>query len=221
MRKTILIFIALFISCATQAQIFKTYKEGYYYNTSGQKVTGVISFLPYKDHIFFKPDKDGSSEKIHIEDITAVVISRPMHDSLTVMTEENKENKKYFAKFLFASHTTKFYHKFRAYSSGGTPTMGLQAVPNMGSTGSQPAFHNNIVWSTSPSYSGTMQIAMYQEGNTTYEITKNNFIEVLSKAFADAPDLVQRIQNKEFKFKNLDNIFVEYKSIAGYQSNTS
>jgi Ran GTPase-activating protein (RanGAP) involved in mRNA processing and transport len=54
-------------------------------------------------------------------------------------------------------------------------------------------------------------IPLYLDGNTTREVTKANYIDVLSKALADDVALVQKIQNKGFKFKELDDIVDEYK----------
>ncbi len=215
MYKTCLAVFSLLFCFSSKAQIFKNYHDGSYYTHTGQKVSGLIAFLPYKDRIFFKADKDASSEKIMINDIKALIISYPDIDSLIVLTEDDKDDKKYFAKFLFATPTTSFYYKFREYNSGGAPTMTIGSAPNS-STGSQPAFHNTYTWSHSPIYSGTMKIPMYLDGNSTRELTKKNYVEVLSKAFADVPDLVQKIQSNEFKFKQLDEIFDEYKQESTY-----
>jgi hypothetical protein len=215
MYKACFVLLSLLLCISSKAQIFKEYHDGSYYTLAGQKVTGIISVLLYKDRIFFKADKDASSEKIMINDIKAIIISYPDADSLTVLTEDNKDDKKYFAKFLFATPTTRFYYKFREHNVGGAPTMTIGGAPNS-SAGSQPAFHNTYTWSHSASYSGTMQIPMYLDGNSTHELTKKNYVEVLSKALADVPDLVQKIQNNEFKFKELDEIFDEYKQQSTY-----
>jgi len=54
-------------------------------------------------------------------------------------------------------------------------------------------------------------VSMYLYGNTTREVTKADYIDVLGKAFADDSALVQKIQNKGFKFKELDEIIDENK----------
>jgi hypothetical protein len=217
MYKLCLTMFCLFLCISSKAQIFKNYHDGSYYTLAGQKVSGLISVLIYKDRIFFKAGKDASAEKIMISDIKAIVISYPGVDSLTVLTEDNKDDNKYFAKFLFATPTTSFYYKFREHNTGGGPTMTIGGAANS-STGSQPAFHNTYTWSNSPGYSGTIKIPMYLDGNSTHELTKKNYIDVLSKAFADVPGLVQKIQNKEFKFKQLDEIFDAYKQERTHSS---
>ncbi|HVW13331.1 MAG TPA: hypothetical protein VHB54_05910 [Mucilaginibacter sp.] len=201
--------------------MFKTYKPGWYYDNSGQKISGLIDFIPYRDRIYFKKDRNASSEKISIKDIKAVVIPHEdingsqVPDSLTVLTEDNKEDKKYFAKFFCTSPTNRFYYKFRVYSSGGTPNM----TSITRSTAANPTPTSTITWRNSPSYSGTMQLIMYQDGDSTFELTKKNYVDVLSKAFADVPDLVLKIQDKEFKFKNVNQIFQQYKSQTSYKGN--
>jgi hypothetical protein len=52
---------------------------------------------------------------------------------------------------------------------------------------------------------------MYKDGNTTYELTRGNYIDVLSKAFADVPEFVKRVRHREFKFRELSQIFEQYR----------
>jgi hypothetical protein len=223
MRKILFILIALFVSYHAKAQWFKTYNAGYYYNTSGQRISGIISFQPYFDLIYFKTNKDARSEKIKIKEIGSVVVKYgglTGTDSLTVLTEDDKEKKRYFGEFLFATPTIRFYHKFLKTSSGG-PQLTQSVTINSSARGSQPSFSPSFRVTNSPYYSSTRQLTMYQDanGNSTFELTKKNYIEVLSKAFADVPDLVQKIQNKEFKFKLLNEMMNWYRNKSQYKSN--
>jgi hypothetical protein len=205
MRRILLFFIALFICYNTNAQLFKSYNEGYYYNTSDQKISGLISSQPSKDCIYFKPNKDARSEKITIKDIKALVIlTGRSKDSLNVLTEDNNENKRYFATFFTSTPYMRFYNKIVVANFGGTPTMSIRPA-------SSNANGTTIAWTTSRSYSENVQIIMYRDGSTTYELTKKNYIDVLSKAFADDPDFVQKLQHKKIKFNNPYQIFEEYK----------
>jgi len=209
MRKSFLLLICLFFCISSKAQ-FRSYHAGSYYTTSGQKISGLIDFRASRDRIFFKADKGASSEKILIAEIKAVVLTEPDIDSVTVVTENNKENKRYFAKFITETKAMRFYYKFRQFNTGGVPEMTTRPSPNPNAGGSQPSFINQIHWSNSPNYSGVMTIVMYQDGETTYELTKKNYVEILSKAFADIPDLMREIQSKEFKFKNVNNMLTGY-----------
>jgi hypothetical protein len=218
MRGILLFFIALFICYSANAQSSKDYRDGYYYSLSNQKITGLIIFEPSWDYIRFKPNSDANAEKIKIKDISAVGTSmRVGIDSLTVLTEDNKENKRYFAHFILATPTTRLYYKYITYGGGGGgPNMTIRPA-NMNANGTTIGWSN----SNASNYAGLSKFVMYQNGNTTYKLTKSNYIEILSKAFADVPDLVKRLQNEDFKFKQLDEIIREYKSKnpAGYMYN--
>jgi hypothetical protein len=52
---------------------------------------------------------------------------------------------------------------------------------------------------------------MYSDNGTTYELTKDNFVEILGKAFADDTDLASQINSGNLKFKYLSDIFSIYK----------
>jgi hypothetical protein len=201
MHKNLLVVIIILFSISAKAQ---DYREAYYFNSSGQNISGLISMSPTDNRIRFKKNKDASSEKIKIEDIKSVVLIGLINDSLTVLNEGKKDNKKYFSHFLLASPNTRFYIKYREYNNGGVPTMTNTGL-------------NTYRLTTSHSYYGTAEINMYEEGNTTYELSKSNYIEVLSKAFADVPELAQAIQNKEFKFKDLNKIFIQYKQKTSFR----
>ncbi len=193
MNKVLLAPLLVLLSIAAQAQD-KFFHPGTYYTPSGEKVTGLL-YIPSTTavHLFFKSDESAHFKKIAIADIKAVVIPFK-NDSLVVVTEDNKDDKKYFATFWFATPVTTFYYKIHERFSQGNPDVALGA-PVARSPGS---VLSNLV-------------PMYLDGNTTREITKANYIDVLSKAFADDPALVQKIQNKGFKFKELDEIIDEYK----------
>ncbi len=215
MRRILIIAIVLLICYKSNAQSSKDYREGYFYDLSKQKITGLVIFEPNWDYIRFKRNSEADAEKIKIKDLSAVGTSmRVGIDSLTVLTEDNKENKRYFAHFILATPTARLYYKYITYSSGGGGMNMVIRPANMNANGT------TIGWTNSnyTKYSNSYKFTMYQDGNTTYKLTKSNYIEVLSKAFADVPDLVKRIQNEEFKFKQLDEIITEYKSKnpAGY-----
>jgi hypothetical protein len=214
MHKTLLLIFSIAFALSAKAQIFKTYRPGHYYDNNGKMITGLMDFNPCSDRFPFKPDANGSSEKIKIDQVSAVVARSG--DSVTVMTEDNKPNKKYFAKFWMATPTMRFYYKYK-FLPGPAPSMSIVTSPVSGARGSSPSLKNTLTWQQSYSpYPSTKLVPMYQEGNSTFELTKGNFIEVLSKAFADVPDVVKQIQNKELKFKNLEETFSEYRNKTQY-----
>ena len=193
MNKVLLVPLLVLLSIAAVAQD-KYFHPGTYYTTSGEKVTGLLYIpSPTAVHLFFKSDESARFKKIAIADIKAVVIPS-QNDSLVVVTEDNKDDKKFLAEFWFATPVTAFYFKTHEWFTPGAPDVALGA-PVSKSRGSV----------------NSKSVPMYLDGNTTHEVTKANYIDVLSKAFADDSALVQKIQNKEFKFKELDDIFDEYK----------
>jgi hypothetical protein len=200
MRTILFILFAVFSSYVAKAQW--PFVKGFYYTSGDQKISGLINFSPSKRYISIKADKDSKAKKIDIKDIDSIVMmygGLTGNDTLIVLNEDNNANKRYFAKFLFASPVTRFYNQFFEYSGGGemTPTrIGLS---------------DRVRMTYSSTYYGRGEILMYQDGNTTHEVTKKNYIEVLSKAFADFPELTQRIQNKNYKYKELGKIFYHYK----------
>lgn len=209
MHRILLILLSLLIYTTGKSQPAKSYKEGYYYNLNGQKIAGLISFKPADNRIHFKTDRDARAEKILIGEIKAVVLTEGETDSLVVLSEEGKENKKYFGKLLAATPTTKFYDKFYFYNGGGM-NMTIVGMPTTNSTGSQPAYHDTMVWKNSPGYSGMLTIVMYDDGYTTYPLTHKNYTDVLSKAFANSPEIVQEIQSGKVKFRNIQEKLIDF-----------
>lgn len=202
MRRTLLLILILSTNTIAGAQGFV---PAHYYNLAWKKVSGLIRFDAADDRILFKSDQNSKTEKVSIKDISAVVI--PNSDSLVVMTRDNNPHKRYFAKPYTQTATMSFFHRYESASFGGAPQM--TTMSNMPSATSN-AVHTISRWSTSPVRSYRDDEIMYWDNNTTYELTKHNYIQVFTKAFADAPKLVKRLQNKEFKFYDVDKIFKAY-----------
>jgi hypothetical protein len=220
MRTILTILITLSFGIRVNAQWDASYRTGYYYNISGQKIVGFIDCRPELGMIYFKTDKDAKKyEKVRIKDISSVIILHGGYvgaETIPVLTEDGKPNKRYLAKFFFASPANRFYYKFLKISYGGTA--GLTTLSNVPSSSSN-ALHSINMVSTSPRGSYNDRVVMCSADSTTYELTKKNYIEVLSKSFADVPELVQQIQNKEYKFKQLYEIIKLYRSKTAYKEN--
>lgn len=183
MRRFLLTLMAFCICVVTNAQ--SDSHPGYYYNISGQKISGIIAFQPGEKYISIRTDENGKDETVYVKDISSVIINYggTAIDSLPVLTYNNSEKHRYLAKTYFATPTVSFYYR--------TITL-----------------YNRMTSTFVNSYQ--VEMIMYKDGNTTYELTKGNYIDILSKAFVDDPKLVARIQNKEFSFKNLKDIFAQY-----------
>lgn len=141
--------------------------------------------------LYFKQDENARPVKVDLDTVKAVVLPPPA-DSLVVLTEDGKTDRRYFGQFLFATPATTFYKKFQLLRSGGGMPTGF-------------------VGETSRPHLEVKDVPMYKDGNTTQELTKKNYIDVLSMALADDAAIVQKIQSKQFNFQDLDAIFDEYK----------
>jgi hypothetical protein len=203
MRSVLLLILALSVNSIASGQ---TFIAAHYYDGTGKKKSGLIHFYIGDNHILFRTDQDSKPENVNISDITAVVI--PGQDSVAVVTADNNPHKKYFARPFFSTPTTQFYQKHEAGTYGGTPQM--TTLSNVGSSTSN-SVHSVNMWSTSRVVSYNRDLIMYSDNNTTYEVNRRNYIDVFSKAFADQPELVKRIQKKEFKFRNIYDLIDTYR----------
>jgi len=203
MRKILLLIAVVSANSIASGQ---TFVAAHYYDGTGKKKSGLIHFYIGDNHILFRTDQDSKPENINISDITAVVI--PGQDSVAVVTADNNPRKKYFAKTFFSTPTTHFYYKHTMGGYGGAPQMTtLSNVPSSTSN----SVHSVNMWSTSSNVSYSEDLLMYSDNNTTYEVNRRNYIDVFSKAFADQPELVKRIQKKEFKFRKIYELIDAYR----------
>ncbi|MEO3403889.1 hypothetical protein AAFN85_08295 [Mucilaginibacter sp. CAU 1740] len=210
MYKTFLLLSLTILTLSAKAQTSTRYVPGYYFDNDGKKFTGTIKLNAFNDWFFFKAQPGPLSEKIKIEQVSAVVTN---DDSLTVMTEDNKVNRKYFAKLRLATPVMRFYYKYKFNHFGSGPSMVINSGP-----GSSGGVSNNISWKPGSGIDPSVNpILMYADGGTTFELSKRNYIEVLSKAFADAPEVVTLIQDKKLKFQNVDEIFGRYAMTTQYK----
>ncbi|MBC7399319.1 MAG: hypothetical protein H7289_05185, partial [Mucilaginibacter sp.] len=116
MRPILFLFFLLIVSSA-RSQTTQNWKNGYYYTSSGEKVSGSINYKAYNNAFKFR-STTGEEVSIKITQVKALVIPDEA-DSVTVLTEGGNESKKYFAKVAGASPTTKFYYKLKAQRKGG------------------------------------------------------------------------------------------------------
>src|ERR1700733_3343790 len=123
MCKVFIVPLLLLLYTSAEAQGFF---PGSYYTPSGEKVTGLIFIPANRTVLVFKKDDDAKREKVEMGEIKAVVIPA-LSDSLVVITEDNKDDKKYFAKFLFATPVTTFYYKIHEQFHPGNPDVPLGA----------------------------------------------------------------------------------------------
>jgi hypothetical protein len=207
MNRFSLVTIFLLSYMAGNCQSLKHYKKGYYFTKSGEKIDGYIISVPALFTIAFKPNESSKKSYVKIRDIKAVVLTEEKYDSLSVQNDNVGDS--YFAKLLFKTPNTTFYHKYILSSQTGAPTMSTGVQMNPGARGSAPSFHNTYSWRLS-SYPGTASIIMFTEGDQTFPLNRKNYFEVLKKALSDSPEHITKLNNKEVKYAKLDEFLESY-----------
>jgi hypothetical protein len=222
--RTILILLLLLSSSfALQAQIrFRHYQPGCYYDKAGVKHIGFIDFGANfwgTTKINFREGTDtAANQKIGLSDLKAVVISHEpdtayapgtiniakqmVVDSFVVIQENNeispdpKATDARLCKFVTDAVNAKIYSR-NVKKSGGGFGMGI------GSFGAV-----SMAVGASIQYTDTLYLC--EAEGKTLQLRRSNYKELLAKAFADDPDLVQKIQTKQLRFGELNEIIRRY-----------
>jgi hypothetical protein len=202
MRKFLFLLLILFTSSQVNAQFFKEFSPGSYYDTDGKKITGLIHLNIWEDHILFKADKDASKQKIKIKDLQSVLI---YNDSLSVQTYDKD---KFFAK-LAINGSVKLFYKFESHPLN-MPMAGMSG-PGSNSYGRGKTITADYsTYSLGYLYGETKKIPIYEDGDKTEEITKKKFKEYMSKILVSYPETLKEVMDEKLKFKDLDEIVKRY-----------
>ncbi|WP_421939102.1 hypothetical protein [Pedobacter sp.] len=208
MKRFSLLLVCCFTCLFTHAQLFTTpFFKGAYYDLQGIKHTGLVYFTPLSATLRFKEKEEDKVQKIDISLLKAIVVSGSK-DSLVVLSYEGKAEKRYLGKLIATSPGRKFFCKYEPVG-GGSPMMSIGATANPGARGSSPSFSNTYTWS-SRNYYGLKTVYMYEEGSTTYELKRGNYVEILSRDLSDKPELVKQIVSKKLRYGDLGKIFSAY-----------
>ncbi|WP_231464151.1 MULTISPECIES: hypothetical protein [unclassified Pedobacter] len=199
----------IILSLSASAQSAKDYKFGHYYDTNGQKIDGFIYCPPSLNSIVYKSDNETEQKTLSLDKIQSVVLSGGK-DSLVVKSENNKPNKLYLASVAAITPTTKFFRKFNIYTMVGSASRSMGSAPSMQTSNGRANFASTTSFSSGASTTGIDETFFYEDGNTTYELTKKNYIDILSKAFADNTALTKQFQSKYLGFDDLAMIFKKY-----------
>ena len=209
MLKLNLLIVLVIFSITVQAQEARDFKYGHYYTTNGQKLDGFLYVPSSLNSIVYRRDNETEKQIIALDKIQSVVLSGG-RDSLVVKTENNKLNKLYLGSLAALTPTIKFFRKFNISTTAGSGSVSMSAAPTMHASGGRPIFSNTNSFSNSGGKTSIDETFMYEEGNTTYELTKKNYIDILSKAFSDNQVLSKQFQSKYLGFDDLAMIFQKY-----------
>ena len=218
----LLLLLLLSSGFALQAQIrFRHYQPGCYYDRAGAKHIGFIDFGANfwgTVKINFREGTDTAvNQKIGISDLKAVVITHPpdtayppgtlnmakqmVVDSFVVIQENSYASdpaatEARLCKFVTAAVNAKIYSR-NVKKSGGGFGMGV------GSFGVV-----SMAVGASVQYTDTVYLC--EAEGKVLQLRRSNYKELLAKAFADDPDLVQKIQTKALRFGELNEIIRRY-----------
>ncbi|MBL4675825.1 MAG: hypothetical protein JKY70_06425 [Mucilaginibacter sp.] len=204
MRKLLLLLCILSITISAKAQLFgRHYDEGYYYDTLGVKHAGLISWSPPQkslfgnkgDHIYYKTDKNAENVKIKNTALTSFCMKNDSARMDSFIVSTNKDFQKAPFLHVLLNNDVKIYGFTIVSSSGGMMMPGAAGGPMI----------------FTPGFSTTDTKYFY--GNNTDHTTrleKKNFIEVMSNALADKPEVVKKIQDKTFKMNKLNQLLYFY-----------
>ncbi len=220
-RTLMILLSVLSSSLALQAQVhFRHYAPGRYYDHSGVKHTGFIDFgnnFLGAVKINFREDSMGApNQRIDISQMQALVVTRKPDtaakgsntkaqempvDSFVVVREnlddyDTSNTEARLCKFVTAAVKAKIYSR-EVKKNGPGVGMGL------GSFGAV-----SVAAGVSVSYTDTLYLC--ETAGKVVQIRRSNYKQLLAEAFSDYPELVQKIQTKELKFGELDEIIRRY-----------
>lgn len=208
MRKSIVVLL-VFITINVKAQSPKDYKFGHYYNKKGEKISGFLYCPSNFNSLVYKQDSETPHQTISLDDVQSIVLAAS-NDSLIVKTQDNKPGKKYLAKQVASTPERNFFCRYSIYTTAGSKSMSMSAFPTMAASSGRGIYTNTNSFSSASGVTGVDETYFYEEGNTTYELNKKNYITILSKAFADNPVLIKQLQSKYLGFNDLGSIFKKY-----------
>jgi hypothetical protein len=205
MRTILLVLCILSVTFSAKAQLFgRDWSEGSYYDLSGKKITGLISWsVPSKsifsgpgDNIFFKPNKEGKKVKIPSTQLTAFVME---NDSFVISHHQDLAKAPFLAVML--NSAVKLYLSSTARAS----------APMM--VGNPAMMGTAMMYTAGFAFSGNKNVYYYgSDADALTKLEKKQFIEVMSKIMADKPEVVAKIQDKTFKYSKIEKLLDYYKT---------
>ncbi|WP_316832289.1 hypothetical protein [Pedobacter aquatilis] len=209
MRNSIILFLLIFTGVNAKGQSAKDYKFGHYYTKKGDKISGFLYCSSNLNSLVYKQDSETPQQTINLDDVQSVVLASS-NDSLVVKTQDNKSGKKYLATQVASTPEMNFFCKYTVYTTAGSQSMSMSAAPTMAASSGRGIYTNTNSFSSASGVTGVDEAYFYEAGDTTYELTKKNYIDILSKAFADNPVLIKQLQSKYLGFNDLGLIFKKY-----------
>ncbi len=193
MRKILLLFTLLLSGLAVQAQLSGSrWEKGVYHDKNGMRHEGFISgstsnptFGQSAKDIRFKKAKDAQEIKVHYSNIRDFIVYKKdgVIDSFTVSKRLGEQGQPFL--LVMIDNSVKLYLSL---------VEGLQTT----STGASNVKKYIYYVGDSP--------------NNATELTKKNFITMMSRVMEDKPEVVKRIEDKDFKKGDMEDLVFFYKN---------
>ncbi|MBB6499099.1 hypothetical protein [Pedobacter cryoconitis] len=210
--RSLIFFLLLFCSLFARAQsagltLFTNFKDGYYYDLEGHKITGKIDkagsgkvVLTFKYYILFKENDAAEIKRITPDMIKSFVVGT---DSFIVSHDKDPK----FHKVLIDGPTKLYEVLTFAKSDGGSMmrpvggNMMLTAGVGLAMVGANLAKGSEVIYSygTDPDH--------------RTDLKRKNFIEGMSLTMSDEPELVEQIKDKTFRITEMDVLINVYQRI--------
>ncbi len=197
---------------------------GHFYDTKGNKVTGLIHLNPSgkgpirgEGFIEFKEDNKASTIKLSASDIRSFVIAR---DSFIVAATDRWSDQNLDFVRVALDAPLKLYSAFGAGSSGGGGGFSPQISGGIGTgIGSGGYYGGGLGGGISIPIGGGSRAAsksIYFFGTNTADmkpISNQGFIDIMSEVMGDEPEVVEQIRAKKFSLNNIEKLIAYYKAV--------
>ena len=207
MRSLIVIFLIFISTLSASAQLFgKKWVDGKLYHISGEVFTGQISWSPpqksgYRedgDEIYYRNNPESERIPIPAEKIVSFTMG---NDSFVVSHNQDLRNTPFLNVRLNTS--IKIY----------TSLTYRQGLPLMLATGGGGGAVGVAIAGTTTIGGGTRKTYYYgTDADNVTKLDKKKFLEVMSNVMADKPEVVAKIQDKTFKYGDLDDLITFYRT---------
>jgi hypothetical protein len=207
MRFSLVAILLFFSASPLFAQIFgRDYNPGAYYTTDGQRHEGLLAmdlnppsiFSSRSDNtLYFKPDSNTKRVKIKASTLMSFVVSNKdtaRTDSFVVIHQPEHSRIKYdydFIQVIFNNGPVKLYNYKLPRAAGGG--LGFGAI----SVGLAFTYYDNYYF-------------YGENANSSLEMKRKDFKDVMSKMLADDPEIVTMIMNKKYTIGDMHVMLKRY-----------
>lgn len=162
----------------------------------GTKLEGIVMVKGY-DKVIYKTDKKASKKTFQFDTIDTLKMNHRKGEKILVALKVKEHDKDQIVEVITTGENATLYKKSTLFFNPGTP------MP-YGTGGSVPS-HSTIE---------SAYLKKKNESEATYlgnnALFSKNFSKTSAEFFEDCPELVKKIENKEFKKKDLKEIIEFY-----------